>query len=74
VRLGPSALTRAVVVFGCPKSHIHKRSASEVAEITDDFRVLTFRQHIECPQCWEDPGAFGPPFCTVLGIEWEPPG
>ena len=76
MRLGPAALSQAVVVFGCSKNpkHVHKLPAGEVAEITDNGRVLTFRRHIECPQCWEDPGVFGPPFCVVLGIEWEPPG
>lgn len=73
MRLGPAALTRAVVVFRCPKHHIHKVEAPKVTELTEGGRVFTFKQSIECPSCWRDIGAFAPPFCSVAGIEWEPP-
>lgn len=75
MRLGPAALTRAVVVFRCPKNskHVHKLPATEVVEFTEDYRVMSFKQFIECPACWKDVGAFAPPFSSVAGIEWEPP-
>jgi hypothetical protein len=79
MRLGPAALTQAVVVFRCPKweastpkLHTHTLPAGDVTEVGEGGRVFTFKQFIECPTCWKDVGAFAPAFCHIVGIEWEP--
>lgn len=72
-RIGPAAFARAEVVLRCPHGHVTKKPAGEAIEITEGGRVLTFKRFIECPLCWRSIGAFAPPFCSVVGIEWEPP-
>jgi len=81
MRLGPEALTRAVVRYRCPKwkvsephRHTHTEPAPEVVTFSDNFRVMSIQGETECPTCWKEIGAFGPPFAHVVGIEWEPPG